>query len=153
VLSPEDVALIEESAAVLGLSLDETFASRGPNQLAERFYALLFDEVPELQALFPSDTAAQGRKLCRTLALLARGASRLDQLLPGIQELGRRHLDYGAKPEHYPVVAETLLRTFAAVGGDAWTHCHREAWAKLITFSSEVMIAVGAASPWPRPAG
>jgi len=59
----------------------------------------------------------QRHKLMATLAVVVRGLSDLPSILPAASALAKRHVDYGAKPEHYPVVGEALLWTLARALG------------------------------------
>jgi hemoglobin-like flavoprotein len=57
------------------------------------------------------------------------GLSQLESVVRLIQELGRRHADYGVKEHHYDIVGAALLWTlgkslgaeFAPEAKDAWT--------------------------------
>ena len=42
-------------------------------------------------------------------------------MLPAASALAKRHVSYGAKPEHYPVVGGALLWTLEKGLGEAWT--------------------------------
>jgi hemoglobin-like flavoprotein len=47
---------------------------------------------------------------------------------------------YGARPEHYPVVAEVLIASMAAVAGPAWTPEYEQAWGDALGVVAAVMI-------------
>ena len=53
----------------------------------------------------------------------------LEQILPAASALARRHVSYGAKAEHYPVVRVALLWTLEKGLGDGWTPEVADAWA------------------------
>lgn len=90
-------------------------------ELVDAFYARLFEAAPPARALFPADMASQKRHLLAALALVVREAEQLEQLAPALREMGARHVSYGARPEHYPLVRDTLLATLAAFAGAHWT--------------------------------
>ncbi len=46
-----------------------------------------------------------------------------------LRALGARHVAYGARPEHYPVVGQALIAAMAEVAGDAWRPGWSAAWA------------------------
>ncbi|HEX3140689.1 MAG TPA: globin family protein [Rhizobacter sp.] len=97
-------------------------------QAAELFYANLFALDPSLQSLFKSDMVAQGEKLMKMIGV---AVSLLDQpqtLIPALQSLGRRHVDYGVRDEHYDTVGTALLSTLQQGTGVAFTPEVREAW-------------------------
>jgi hemoglobin-like flavoprotein len=58
-----------------------------------------------------------------------KGLDRLEQLVPVVQDLGRRHARYGVKDEHYDTVGAALLWTLEKGLGAAFTPELKEAWA------------------------
>jgi nitric oxide dioxygenase len=118
-------------------------------QAAELFYARLFELAPQVQPLFTGDMKEQGRKLMAMLATVVNGLNRLDTLVPAAQQLARRHVGYGALPEHYPVVGAALLDTLAKGLGDEFTPEVRDAWATAYGVLSGVMIEAQASAPPP----
>ena len=70
-----------------------------------------------MQPLFPGDMTKQRRKLMASLAIVVHGLSDLPSILPTASALAKRHVGYGAKPEHYPLVGEALLWTLARALG------------------------------------
>jgi hemoglobin-like flavoprotein len=112
-------------------SLEESFdlvAPRG-DELMDEFYARLFATAPSVRVLFPRDMTTQKKMLLSALVLLRKSLHNLDEIVPALRSLGARHVAYGAKPEHYPVVGSVLLESMAAVAGDAWTVEYQRAWA------------------------
>ena len=118
-MTPEQVTLVQQ-----------TFAQVVPvaDQAAETFYRRLFDVAPAVKPLFRGDMTEQRRKLMASLAVVVRGLSDLPSILPAASALAKRHVDYGAKPEHYPVVGEALLWTLARALGSRWTPEVASAW-------------------------
>ena len=102
-------------------------APRG-DQLMDEFYSRLFATAPSVQPLFPADLSRQKSMLLATLVLLRKSLRDLDSIAPKLRELGARHVAYGARPEHYPVVGSVLIASLAAVAGDAWTTEYEQAW-------------------------
>ena len=72
--------------------------------------------------------AEQRRKLMAMLAAVVRGLSDLPSILPAASALAKRHVDYGARPEHYPVVGAALLWTLERGLGPQWTPEAAAAW-------------------------
>ena len=70
-----------------------------------------------MRALFTGDMKEQGRKLMAMLATVVNGLTRLEQIVPAAQALAKRHVGYGAKVEHYPVVGAALLVMLLAISG------------------------------------
>jgi hemoglobin-like flavoprotein len=118
-MTPDQVALVQES-----------FAKVSPisEQAAIIFYDRLFEVAPGVKAMFPTDMTEQRKKLMATLAVVVNGLSNLPSVLPAASSLAKRHVGYGAKPEHYPVVGAALLYTLEKGLGDAWTPELAAAW-------------------------
>ena len=95
---------------------------------ASLFYGRLFELDPSLKALFPNDLTEQGKKLMTMITVAVRGLNDLEKLVPAVQELGRRHVGYGVKDEHYDTVGAALLWTLAQGLADAFTDDVKEAW-------------------------
>ena len=79
--------------------------------------------------------AEQRRKLMATLAVVVNGLGDLPSVLPAASALAKRHVGYGARPEHYPVVGEALLWTLARGLGPQWTPEVAAAWTAAYTGS------------------
>jgi len=106
------------------------FAEIAPiaEQAAEMFYARLFELDPSLRQLFKGDIKQQGAKLMAMIATAVANLDRMEQILPRLRELGRRHVAYGVKDEHYRTVAAALLSTLAVALGEKFTLEARMAW-------------------------
>jgi nitric oxide dioxygenase len=92
------------------------------------FYDRLFEIAPQVKAMFPADMTEQRQKLMAMLAVVVNGLSNLESVLTVASALAKRHVTYGAKPEHYPVVGFALLWTLERGLGDAWTKEVADAW-------------------------
>jgi nitric oxide dioxygenase len=137
-MTPEQVALVQQ-----------TFAEVVPvaAEAAKAFYGRLFEVAPAVQPLFPGDMTQQRRKLMASLAIVVHGLSDLPSILPTASALAKRHVGYGAKPEHYPLVGEALLWTLARALGTHWTPEVASAWTAAYTTLSDVMIEATYARP------
>ena len=70
----------------------------------------------------------QKTMLLGALVLLRKSLRDLDAIVPKLRDLGARHVAYGARPEHYPVVGSVLIAAMAAVAGDDWRTEYEAAW-------------------------
>src|SRR5262249_30810554 len=131
-MTPEHIALVQQSfAKVVPIS-----------DLAARiFYDRLFEIAPPVRAMFPSDMTEQRKKLMATLAVVVNGLGNLESVLPAAGALAKRHVSYGAKPEHYPVVGSALLWTLEKGLGDGWTPDVAAAWCAAYGTLSGFMIS------------
>jgi hemoglobin-like flavoprotein len=130
-MTPEQIKLVQESFAKVA-PISET--------AAVLFYDRLFEIAPQVQAMFPTDMTEQRRKLMATLAVVVGGLGNLESILPAASALATRHVGYGAKAEHYPVVGLALLWTLEKGLGDAWTPEVAEAWTAAYATLSGFMI-------------
>ena len=109
------------------------------DKAAELFYNRLFELDPSLRPLFTSDMTEQGRKLMGMITAAVNGLDRLDEIIPAVRALGKRHSEYGVTDDHYDTVATALLWTFERGLGDAFTEDTRNAWIKTYTLLSTTM--------------
>lgn len=103
------------------------------------FYGKLFELDPDLKHLFKNDITEQGRKL---MAMISTVVSKLDQLadiVPAVQDLGRRHVAYGVEEKHYDTVGAALIWTLGAGLGAAFTDEVKEAWVTAYTILAGAM--------------
>ena len=109
------------------------------DQAAALFYGKLFELDPNLKPLFKTDIKEQGRKLMTMITMAVRGLSDLGRLVPAVEDLGRRHVGYGVKDEHYATVGTALLWTLEqGLGGD-FTAEVKAAWTKVYTVLATTM--------------
>jgi hemoglobin-like flavoprotein len=107
--------------------------------VAAMFYERLFEVAPGVRPLFAPDIEEQQEKLLASLVRIVQAVDNPDELVPYLSDLGRRHLTYGAKPEHYAVVGDVLLWTFERVLGPEFTPEVRAAWGMAYAAVAEVM--------------
>ncbi len=112
-------------------------------QAAEIFYGKLFELDPKLKPLFPTGEEAmktQGNKLMTMLGAAVAGLSNIDALIPVLQGLGKRHVEYKVEASHYDTVGAALLATLEAGLGDGFTPEVKDAWASVYGTMASVMI-------------
>ena len=119
-LTVHQKTLVQESFAIVAPIADDA---------AALFYRRLFELDPSLERMFRGDMAEQRRKLMQMLTTAVKGLDRLDQLVPVVQDLGRRHATYGVEDRHYDTVGAALLWTLEKGLGKAFTPETKEAWA------------------------
>jgi len=105
------------------------------------FYQRLFAAAPAVRPLFHTNIETQAKKLTDMLAAAISLLERPGELESVLYRLGARHVEYGAKPEHYPVVTQALLDMLAEVMGPEFTPSLRGAWSELLHVVSNAMLA------------
>ncbi|GAB4537663.1 MAG: hypothetical protein Tsb0014_26680 [Pleurocapsa sp.] len=129
--------------------LENSFTKVRPYALAfsARFYDNLFTFHPELKPLFENvDRAAQEKKLIASLAIIVENLHNPEELTLALKSLGAYHREVGTLQEHYPLVGEALLTTFAEYLGNEWTLETEKAWLDAYNLISEIMLE-GARNP------
>jgi len=111
-----------------------------PDGFAALFYSRLFLLDPGVKLLFRGDMKDQGRKLATAIGSVVRGLDRPADVLPVARRLAVRHLDYGVKVEHYPLVGAVLFWTLEQGLGAAFTTDVRRAWTAAFELLSKTMI-------------
>ena len=131
-MTPEQVTLVQH-----------TFGQVAPiaDKAADDVLRSVVRGRPQVKPLFQGDMAEQRRKLMAMLAVVVRGLSDLPSILPAASALAKRHVDYGARPEHYPVVGAALLWTLERGLGPQWTSEAAAAWTAAYSTLSSFMIA------------
>ena len=127
------VAILESSFAKIKPQADEFVAS---------FYENLFSLYPEAQPLFAhTDMAKQQKMLLTSLVLVIENLTKPEVLTEKLQGLGARHVQYGALPEHYPLVGNALLTTFEQYLGGEWTEEVQQAWVEAYGAITNLMLS------------
>ncbi len=129
--------------------LEESFAALAPqgDRLVELFYENLFNDYPSVVPLFAGvEPGEQRKKLLASLVLAVENLRKPDVLAPVLENMGRKHVEYGALADHYPAVGATLLKSMAEVASELWTPEVEEAWVGAYALISETMLH-GASTP------
>ena len=123
--------------------VQESFAKVTPiaETAAALFYQRLFELDPSLQLLFHGDMKEQGRKLMAMIAAAVRGLDSLSLLVTAVENLGRRHANYGVSIKDYDTVGDALLWTLRQGLGAAFTPMVAEAWSVVYGVLANTMIA------------
>ena len=130
-LTPEQKVLVQESWEKV-VPIAET--------AAELFYGKLFELDPSVKPMFAnSDMKEQGKKLMTMIGVAVKGLDTLGELVPAVQALGKSHVNYGVKAEHYDTVGAALLDTLSKGLGEAFTPETEEAWTITYTTLATVM--------------
>lgn len=129
-MTPEQKQLVQSTWIPVN-DISETAASL--------FYNKLFELDPSLRPLFKGDITEQGKKLMTMIGAAVRGLDDLGALTPVVQGLGKRHVKYNVKDEHYATVGEALIWTLEQGLGDKFTDDVKEAWTTVYTTLADLM--------------
>ena len=129
-MTPKQIELVQTSFAKVATIADAA---------AGLFYKRLFELDPSLREMFKSDMKEQGKKLMAAIGAVVGNLRNLGKVVPGIQAMAVRHVEYGVKNYHYAVVGEALIDTLETGLGDAFTDDVREAWLAAYTILANTM--------------
>lgn len=108
-------------------------------QAAALFYGRLFEIDPFLREMFTGDMQKQGRMLMQMIGVAVNSLTKLEAIVPAVQNLGRRHAGYGVRDEHYDTVAAALLWTLEKGLGPDFTPEVKQAWTETYLLLAGVM--------------
>lgn len=124
--------------------LESSFKLVAPqgDALVTRFYERLFEKYPAVKPLFKNASISeQKKKLLASLVLVIQNLRHPEKLTPVLQDMGARHVGYGAKPAYYDAVGENLLAVLGEFAGEAWTSEVRQAWTDAYAAIKTIMLA------------
>jgi hemoglobin-like flavoprotein len=130
------------------LSVEDRALVRGHFRIVESqaaisslvFYRNLFMLDPQLRPLFHSSIELQGRKLIEALKFAMETLENPAELIPVLESMGRRHLGYGTRDEHYTTMTTAMLTTLREILGSEFTPRAEAAWTSALGFISAAMI-------------
>ena len=131
--------------------VQDSFEMAAPRaaELSATFYSTLFEMAPAVRAMFPDDLREQQGKLMHMIAFIVRRLHVIEEIVKPVENLAVRHVHYGAKPEHYPVVGAALLQSFRSTFPNEFTPDVEEAWTKAYGLLTSVMLAAAEKEPVP----
>src|SRR4051812_7190674 len=142
-MTPEHAHIVQSTWRAV-LPVGDTFA--------ELFYGRLFALDPDLRKLFRSDMVEQGRNLTAMLSVAAANVGKPERIMVALRQLGRRHVAYGVKREHFAKVEDALLFALEHALIDVFTPEVKAAWRAAYTLLSSTMLEAFA-TPSAIPAG
>src|SRR5438874_13422449 len=130
------------------MALDDTLLETSFDRLSprgdervDRCYSRLFETAPATRPIFERvDMETQKQSLLATLVTVREALRDLATIVPDLEDLGERHVGYGALPEHYPVVTSVLVDTMVEIGGAQWRPEYSAAWADALQAIAEIML-------------
>ncbi|OAP34545.1 hemin receptor [Sinorhizobium glycinis] len=132
-MQEQDIILLETSFAEVAKVKEDA---------AALFYERLFVNDPALRPMFEhADMREQGRKLMAALSLVVGALRRLDAMIPALEHLAVKHVEYGVRHAHYATVGKALIETLSLFFGPVFTQEMRAAWTKAYDVVSGTMIA------------
>lgn len=124
--------------------VQKTFQDIAPGIEAagERFYQRLFELDPAAQALFPPNMQMQSMRFMAMLASAVQSLHHPETIIPLLQELGKRHVQYGVTAAHYHIMEEALLWILADLLQGQFTLEVEQAWTAAYRTIVKIMVTV-----------
>ena len=129
-MTPEKIKILQDSFDLVRPISDVA---------SDLFYNRLFEIAPEVKPLFKGDMKEQGMKLMNALSVVVKGISQPEKIIPVLEKLGKGHVEYGVKDEHYAMVGEALIWTLGAGLKEAFTEEVKIVWLEAFEMISKVM--------------
>jgi hemoglobin-like flavoprotein len=108
--------------------------------LTKLFYGRLFEIRPEIRPMFKISLDDQSRKLLDMLVVIIEALDDFEALRPRLVELGRKHVQYGVKPEHYDLVRTSLVWAIGQALELEFDAETKAAWNQMLTVVAETML-------------
>lgn len=96
------------------------------------FYRRLFEAAPETRRLFSHDLGPQAQMVTQMLQMAVYSLNRFDEVEAGLAAVGRSHVHYGVRPEHYRVFGTVFQATLAEILGPDYDAHVAAAWAGVV---------------------
>lgn len=122
----------------------------GLQDVGEMFFKRIFEIAPEALQLFPFKNEpdvyeSEGFKkhalnVMVNVGKAVDGLNDLEALVPVLTALGKRHVGYGVKKEHYAVIGQALMDTLKTGLKDSWSDELEKAWTDVYTIVKDTMI-------------
>ena len=117
-------------------------AVKDGEMVSRYFHEALFSAAPETRQLYRMDLDKQGELLLNGVGMILAQMHDVEALRPFVADMARRHVDYGVKPEHYPLVREALLTAFKRLLGTRFTPEAEAAWIEAYDNVAAIMIDI-----------
>lgn len=110
--------------------------------LSLTFYSELFRIAPSIRRYFPKAMHSQRVKLVDTLSAIVLNLHQLHTLNDMIIGLAERHVEYGARPEHFAPVGHALIYALEQTTPNGLTPVETEAWAAAYAALTDLMVDI-----------
>jgi len=129
-LTKEEIRLIQLSFRQLSGRYDKA---------GEIFYKKLFETDPKIISLFKGDIKEQASAMMRMVKTVVQGLNHPEVIIPSIQDLGRRHQEYGVAETQYKIFGDCLVECLEKEVGKEFNGKTKAAWNKLYNILADVM--------------
>ncbi|OOC11195.1 globin domain-containing protein [Thioalkalivibrio halophilus] len=129
--------------------IEQSWQSVAPyhHEIAETFYARLFEKHPEYKKMFSSENMPeQMDRMVRTLALVSSHADSPTAIRPHLHRLGEAHTRFGIGPDDFEAFSAVMIQVLGeycrSVNG-YWSDTCEQAWRDAFSSIVEPMMLEG----------
>lgn len=131
-LTAETKAIVKSTAPIL---------KQKGNEVTDRMYQIMFESYPEIKPLFANAPNNQNEILARSIIAYSENVDNLPALEGALDKIAQHHIHTNVKPEHYPIVASSLLQALRDVlGEEIITTEITNAWTEAYWFLADLLI-------------
>mmetsp|Transcript_14415 Transcript_14415/g.18107 ORF Transcript_14415/g.18107 Transcript_14415/m.18107 type:complete len:225 (+) Transcript_14415:215-889(+) len=114
------------------------------SQFAELFYQILFSHAPQLKRFFKtSNIVSVQSKLTRSIEVIVTSSkTKIGHKIEMLEELGKKHCQFGVHPNHYAYFGTSLLRAVRVQLGTDYNLDVETSWSTMISHVLHVMLPV-----------
>jgi hemoglobin-like flavoprotein len=112
-------------------------------EITRLFYDRLFSIAPETRELFKVDMTVQRQHFAAALSVIMKNLTLLDVLTEPLRDLGSNHARVGVRPQHYPIVRDSILFAMSQTLAHDWTPELAADWHELLDKVSAIMMSGG----------
>jgi len=131
-LTAETKAIVKSTAPIL---------KQKGNEVTDRMYQIMFESYPEIKPLFANAPNNQNEILARSIIAYSENVDNLPALEGALDKIAQHHIHTNVKPEHYAIVASSLLQALRDVlGEEIITIEITNAWTEAYWFLADLLI-------------
>jgi len=131
--------MTEEQISMVRDSFEQATARR--EDLAEFFYACLFDLSPGMKALFKENIEGQAQRFIEMVAVVVNGMTTEQTVSRSLEMLGASHRRAEIETSHYAPFGQALVWSLAQTLGTDFTPETRRAWEDWYELVAQTMAA------------
>jgi len=121
----------DECTSLVQSSWDMAMDNFSEEELGGMLYDTLIGIAPNLKQMFHRPRQVMVMKFVEMVSTLVLFADDEKNMREQVAWLGARHVKYGAKPHHVPVLSQVLLTVMEQAVGEGWNNEVETAWALL----------------------
>jgi len=131
-LTAETQKIVKSTAPILKQKGDAVTA---------KMYEIMFNNHPEVKPLFTNAPNNQNEILARSIISYSENVDNLHALEGALDKIAQHHVNTNVKPEHYPIVADSLLQALKeTLGEQTVTDEIAKAWTEAYWFLADILI-------------